>query len=105
MDVILNLIFSYRNFVLAGKKGESPWKWAIITFLVWMIFESMGGFLYASIIGIDLSNIENWSSNPGKVFVLSLFGIGCGYLGYLLVRRSLHSKADIDNETRESNEE
>lgn len=104
MDVILSLIFSYRNFVLAEKKGESPWKWAIISFLVWMIFESIGGFMYASIIGFDLSNIENLSSNLEEVLVLSLFGIGCGYLGYLLVRRSLQSKPDAGDESQDSYE-
>lgn len=96
MDLILMLFFSYKNYTLAKKNGEPGFKWAVITSLVWIVFEITGAALYAMIAEVDLTNLQEFPVKTGGIILVLLFGIACGYLGYLLVRRSLNTKSPQD---------
>lgn len=89
MDLILMLFFCYKNYRIAKDKEEPPFKWAVITAIVWVIFEFTGVVLYSRIAGVDLLDFTQLQEQSFQALVVILFGIACAYLGYLLVRRSL----------------
>jgi len=91
MDILIMFFFAYKNLKLAEKSQENRWKWFFKTAFAWISFEIAGGFIFSKVVGLDLSKVEEWTQDSSVLLPLVLFGILAGYLGYLLVRRSLLS--------------
>lgn len=74
--------------------GERPGKWAALTFIIWVSFNIAGVVLYSNVSEVNLLNIEEFEKNPLIALTGSFFGILCGYLGYLLLKKKLDSLAE-----------
>lgn len=92
MDIILMIFFSFRNYRYAINYQQNGLKWGVLTALAWIFFEITGSGLFAAILNLDLTNTDNLYASPGLLFSMVLFGVGCAYLGYLIVKRSLYNK-------------
>lgn len=78
----------------AKRLGERPGKWAALTFVVWVTLNIAGVVLYSNVSGVDLLNIEEFEKNTFIAVTGSFFGILCGYLGYLLLKKKLESLSE-----------
>ncbi len=83
--MVLLLILIIRIVRYAKVKQLSPIKWGILLFLNWVMFELSGVSLVTSMLNIKL-DFEFMMANPGYAFLVQLFGIGCGFLGYFITR-------------------
>ncbi len=93
IDIIILFFLLKRIGRLANEKGVSPTKWKIFAVLSWFIFEGIGvDFALAWSGFTEIKNINQATNvilnNPGIV----LFGLFCGFGGYLLVRLILERK-------------
>ena len=85
LDLVILIILVLRIVKYAKVKNQSPVKWGILLALNWFMFELLGIALATYLLNIqfDFGFIQ---SNPGYALLLSVFGIGCGFLGYFLTR-------------------
>jgi hypothetical protein len=97
MDILLMIFFAFKNFQLAKELDENKWKWSFLTAFTWIIFEIAGSAIYSGVAGIDLSNLEAWIANPPTLFLTVFCGVLAGYLGYLLVKRSLVAASEANH--------
>lgn len=67
---------------IAESKGERPRRWKIHTIVAWLFGDLIGEMIVFKFFGLN-------------VFLLFLFGIGLGYVGYLLVKQKLESLPDL----------
>jgi hypothetical protein len=89
MIELLILFFLVRRIVgYARQRGLSPLKWGILLVLNWFMFELLGIALATYLLGIKL-DMEFINANPSYSFLLVVFGIGCGFLGYFVTRKRL----------------
>ncbi len=88
LDFIILVILVIRIVSYSKKKGQNPLKWGALLVLNWFMFELLGISLvtYLLNIKIDLAFLQ---TNPEYFLLLSIFGIGCGFLGYFMTRRML----------------
>lgn len=88
LDLIILIILVKRIVAYAKMKGQKGFKWGTLLVLNWFMFELLGISLatYLLDIKIDMSFIQ---ANPGYFLLLSIFGIGCGFLGYFMTRMML----------------
>ncbi|HEX8545715.1 MAG TPA: hypothetical protein VF691_02070 [Cytophagaceae bacterium] len=68
---------------IAESKGEIPSRWKMQAILAWLIGDMIGEMLVFQFFGLN-------------VFLLFLFGVGLGYVGYLIVKQRLESLPDVD---------
>jgi hypothetical protein len=83
MDILLLAYFSYRIYQLAKKNNLNPLKWVVFNILNWMMGATLGTAFITSVLNIKIS-FDSFSTDPIMVLLVSLFSMGCGYLGYLL---------------------
>jgi hypothetical protein len=85
LDLIILIILVRRIVAYAKLKGQKASKWGILFVLNWFMFELLGISLATYLLNIqfDLNFIQ---TNPGYALLLSVFGIGCGFLGYFMTR-------------------
>ncbi|GEM_PF-964301 len=96
MDFLLLSFFCYKNYKLAKHLGERPWKWALFTLIICFSFYITGLNIYNQVSGLSML-YQDFQANPvemiqkyfTEVMMASFFGLGSGYLGYLLLRRML----------------
>ncbi len=86
LEVILLFFLTRKIGELAVRKGLSPFRWKLYTILAWIVFEGMGTML----------GIMWFGFNPNDLLGLMLFAVAVAFGGYLLVRRILESRPDID---------
>lgn len=97
MDLLFISFLCYKNYKLAKYLGEKPWKWAILTLLICFSFYMTGLNIYSHVSGLS-ALYEDLQANPFEMIQThftefmkaSFFGLGSGYLGYLLLRRMLY---------------
>lgn len=87
-DLIILIILVRRIVAYAKQKGQKGFKWGILLVLNWFMFELLGISMATYLLNIkfDLVFIQ---TNPGYALLLSIFGIGCGFLGYFMTRRMM----------------
>lgn len=79
---IIALFFLTRHIgEIAEAKGEAPFRWKVRTIIAWLLGDLVGEMLIFQSFGLN-------------VFLLFLFGVGCGYVGYLVVKQKLESLPD-----------
>ena len=66
---------------IAESKGEQPRRWKIHAVLAWILGDLIGEMIVFKFFGLN-------------VILLFLFGVGLGYVGYLLVKQKLESLPD-----------
>jgi hypothetical protein len=88
LDLIILIFLVIRIVKYAKGKGQSALKWGVLLTLNWFMFELLGIALvtYLLNIKIDMSFVK---TNPEYFLLLSVFGIGCGFLGYFMTRMML----------------
>jgi hypothetical protein len=86
LEIIL-LIYLCKNIGnLAIQKGLPPARWKWYTIISWILFEMMGFTIGQMAFGLDMSNMIG----------LMLFALASAFGGYLIVRRNLEQKPDVD---------
>jgi hypothetical protein len=88
LDLIILIILVRRIVAYAKVKGQKGSKWGILLVLNWFMFELLGISMATYLLNIqfDFGFIQ---SNPGYALLLSVFGIGCGFLGYFMTRKMM----------------
>jgi hypothetical protein len=110
MDLLIMIFFSYRNYRLAQSLSENGLKWAIITSVVWLLMQMIGCGIFLSFTSNDFSYIHKLMEAPDKtqamdqLIYLILLGTASGYLGYILVNRSLHNTSIEEEEEFDDSE-
>ena len=88
MDLVI-LIFLVVRFVKYAKaNGQNGWRWGLYLVLNWFMFELLGVALVTHFLNIKL-DMEFMQGNPAYATMISIFGIGCGFLGYFLTKKRL----------------
>lgn len=77
MISIIVIIFLARHIGrVAKEKNEHPLKWKLRAIFAWLIGDFLGEMIIIYFFGFD-------------VVLLTIFGPGMGYLGYLFVKQNL----------------
>lgn len=85
LDLIIVIILIRKIIAYAKSKGLNTLKWGILFSLNWFVFELLGISLATAMLNIELT-MEFMMTNPSYAILLSIFGIGCGFLGYLMTK-------------------
>lgn len=81
---IIVIFFLTRSIAqLAEQKGEEKRKWKIIVILAWLTGDILGELIILAFFGL-------------KLIPILIFGLGFGFIGYLLVKQRLDALPDID---------
>ncbi len=88
MDLVILIFLIFRIVKYAKSKGLNPYKWGMLLFLNWFMFALLGVSLATSMLDINL-DLDFMYANPGYALLLSLFGIGCGFLGYFMTKKMM----------------
>ncbi|MCS6824750.1 MAG: hypothetical protein NZ529_10675 [Cytophagaceae bacterium] len=91
MDLLLLAYFSYRVYTLAQKNNLNPFKWVVINILNWIMGAMLGTAFITTVLNIRIT-MESFSTEPLTVILVSLFSMGCGYLGYMLTLEMMKRK-------------
>jgi hypothetical protein len=85
LDLIILIVLVIRIVKYAKVKKQSPVKWGILLALNWFMFELLGIAMASHLLNIQYS-LDLIQLNPWYFLLLSVFGIGCGFLGYFMTR-------------------
>ena len=89
MAFIILLILIIRIVKYANLNGLNPYKWGSLLFLNWLVFDLCGVSLVTFLLNIKV-DYEFIASNWLYAFLIEVFGIGCGFLGYFVTRRNMN---------------
>jgi hypothetical protein len=88
LEIILLIFLCKKIGDLAIQKGENPTRWKWYTVLNWILFEILGSMVGVMMFGFDMSNMIG----------LMAFALASAFGGYLLVRKKLETKPDINDQ-------
>jgi hypothetical protein len=88
LEIGILVILVMRIVAYAKLKGQTGLKWGTLLVLNWFMFELLGISLATYLLNIQL-DMNFVQTNPGYFVLLSIFGIGCGFLGYFMTRMML----------------
>ncbi|HVD97779.1 MAG TPA: hypothetical protein VNB90_06205 [Cytophagaceae bacterium] len=88
VELIVLIVLVVRIVAYAKQRGQRGFKWGALLVLNWFMFELLGIVLATYLLNIkfDIAFIQ---ANPEYALLLSVFGIGCGFLGYFMTRKML----------------
>ena len=91
MDLVILIILIVRIVKYANSKKLNPYRWGGLLTLNWFVFEFSGVILASYLLGIDslLKFLEFMVNNPRYELLMSIFGLGCGFLGYFMTRKMM----------------
>lgn len=97
MDFIFCIFLSYRNGVLAKRKGQNVAVWVLITFVAYFLAYIIGTLLITALFFrgpfTQDALLDFMSANPVRLLSFSLAGVG----GYLLIHYILERMPDMNN--------
>ena len=88
MAFIILLILIIRIVKYANRNGLNPYKWGALLFLNWLVFDLCGVSLLTFMLDIKV-DYDFIVANMFYAFLIEVFGIGCGFLGYFVTRRNM----------------
>jgi hypothetical protein len=87
LEIFILIFLCKKIGEIAVLKGENPTRWKWYTVLSWISFEIMGSIVGIMLFGIDMNNLIG----------LMAFALISAFGGYLLIRKKLESKPDVDS--------
>ncbi|WMJ74738.1 hypothetical protein RCC89_16410 [Cytophagaceae bacterium ABcell3] len=92
IEIIILFFLARKIGKEASSGGEKPFKWQAFAVLGWFTFEFMGYSLFLSGTGV----VDPVSEGMGYLVMMLAFGLGAGYLGFLLVQKMLRKKISAE---------